>query len=152
MKTGAAAGTDCRMGARTRPWARAGGQAGDKRLKSPFCWRSIRSLYPPGDWGQFLAIMMNGVPIRTVWIQHCFKNIVYNQRTTREPWPQSWRASFISFNLYIKMPGYKKSSLNTKSQCDSADCTQHRKLEVLSNSQKWPRNGSADQRSPHGRW
>lgn len=49
MKTGAAAGTDCRPGVRAGPWARAGGQAGDKRLKSPHCWRSIRSLYPLGD-------------------------------------------------------------------------------------------------------
>lgn len=49
MKTGAAAGTDCQEGARARPWARAGGQAGDKRLKSPYCWRSIRPLYPHGD-------------------------------------------------------------------------------------------------------
>lgn len=31
---------------------------------------------------------------------------------------------FDFLQRYIKMPGHKKSRLNTKPQCDSADCTQ----------------------------
>lgn len=113
MKTGAAAGTDCGAGARARPWARAGGQAGDKRLKSPHCWRSIRPLYPHGDCGQFLAIMMNVFPMKTAWIQPCFKNIVCNSRTTSGLWPQSRGACFSVFPTVQTLISLR--CLNTKS-------------------------------------